>query len=267
METPQNTQLFVWRGQIKWDESVGAPAGALKKRDLIDELPYLADDYESKCPFCDHTYPPNTCRRDAGNMATTDATCQLCGFNYGDSWCEGMTFLERCGHVSFLKPMSVNCPELRLDELGTHLKRRYRDIYSIAPRTLERLVEDVYRNLGYATRLTPQARDGGFDVLLESAAGEQVLVEVKRYSEDRSVGIDIVRQLLGVQLDLGVRKAKIVTSTRFTRPARELAAKSGVALGGYWVDLVDADELVRALGIYKLALPPLHLIDDLKSLP
>ena len=162
--------------------------------------------------------------------------------------------------VSILRELNVNSSEIGLDELGSHLRRRRDDIYYLTPLRFEQLVEDVFTNLGYATRRTLQTRDGGYDIiLLERSTGDQILVECKRYRANRRVGVGIVRELIGVQILTGIRRAKLVTSSTFTKPAMEAAESLYIVSSSLDLELVDSDDLFRALEIYNTRLPPLNI--------
>lgn len=74
------------------------------------------------------------------------------------------------GHLPFreLKSFDVSDPNIALDELATHLKRKFTDIHTITPRRFEGLVAEIFRSLGWQTRLTKQSADGGVDIYLLS---------------------------------------------------------------------------------------------------
>src|SRR5262249_52759453 len=55
--------------------------------------------------------------------------------------------------------LPINDARLGLDELGSHLRRRFTDVHSVPWRTFEMLVADIYRHLGYDVHLTQQTRD------------------------------------------------------------------------------------------------------------
>ena len=124
-----------------------------------------------------------------------------------------------------------------------------------------KIVEDVFASNGqFTTRRTTRGTDDSCDIiLLEHSSGEQILVECKKYASDRRVGVSVVRHMLGVMLLEKRRHAKIVTSSRFTEPARE--AVIDASLEGYRIDLVDASALAKELGVYNERLPPLDAID------
>jgi len=115
--------------------------------------------------------------------------------------------------IGILKSLNASDGELALKELGVHLRRQFSDARLITPRRFEELVGDVYRNLGFSVRITAQTHDGGFDlVLVERSTGEQTLVECKRYTNGAMVGVDLVRQLIGVQLLQDIPRANAAVS-------------------------------------------------------
>jgi restriction system protein len=158
-------------------------------------------------------------------------------------------------YLSSLRDFAVNDAEVSLKELGAHLRRNVSDIYTISPRRFELLVAELFREHGYAVRLTKAARDGGYDVvLLERGSGEQTLIECKRYQVGRRVGVGAVRQLLGVQLREAARHAKLVTTSSFTREAvKEVAQVERNS--PFTLELVDIEGLMRAMAVFNTALP------------
>jgi hypothetical protein len=93
-------------------------------------------------------------------------------------------------------------------------------------------------------------------MLLEESSGNQVVVECKRYSAERKVGVAIVRQLLGVQFLNDFRSAKLVTTSTFTAGAMDVQGNT-VQRGELDLELVDIARLSEFLGFYNSELPPL----------
>jgi SNF2 family DNA or RNA helicase len=115
-----------------------------------------------------------------------------------------------------------------------------------SPTEFEQTVKRLYDAWGFRTRLTPATRDLGVDVLaFRNTAGggtEKIAVQCKRHSLDNPVGTPDVRNLLGtLNADLSYTKGVLVTTSRFSRDARDLASKIGR------LDLVDGRQLSRHL--------------------
>ena len=252
--------LFVWRDkrafeldgkQLRWYDP---------KKDTADTFGRLYESAEDSCPFCGFTHEKKAFDGwQAKNVMVRSITCVRCGFfferddRYILDW---DAIVRRTLTASLLKELSINDAELGLDELGSHLKRAFADSYSLAPRRFEELVEDIYKGMGYGTRLTKCTRDGGLDiVLLENSDGDQIIVECKRWAKDRKVTVDVVRQMVGVQVLRKANRARIVTTSHFTKDA-EAEVALAAQVGGFEIDLVDADALLKELELYNTELPP-----------
>ena len=106
-------------------------------------------------------------------------------------------------------------------------------------------MEEVFKRQGFQTRLTPQTRDGGKDIIVtKSILGRPVmfLIECKRYNEMNKIGVDIVRALYGVQTAERANKAIIVTSSYFTEDAQRFVEQQKTM-----IDLFDIDDLIRLM--------------------
>jgi restriction system protein len=95
----------------------------------------------------------------------------------------------------------------------------------------ERLVVDLFQHLGFSARKTSAGADGGVDIELRShstplTAPPQALIQCKAKSSSR-VGVDKVRELLGVVTATGAGRGVLVTNTEFTAEARGFAAPVG----------------------------------------
>ena len=272
--TELNTpELLVWRGQLG---AVFHKGDWHQSEEVV--VPDVYDNYVTRCPFCQNSYHQSVDiiheheREDEIDDATGEKVtclggklitqkCKRCGFwhSFEETVCATPgQYIERIYLFANLRIIDINEATVVLEELGSHLKRRYSDRFMLTSRQFERLVEDVYSHLGYRTRLTQQTWDDGYDVvLLERSSGEQILVECKRYTTGHNVGVNVVRQILGVQLVSGVHRAKIVTTTRFTDPAKDVSETVNQGVSGYELELVDADRFLRHLEVYNTELPPL----------
>jgi Restriction endonuclease len=274
-------KLFVWRGDILFnriDTNVYKPYPP----------PYGHIDEQMKkggiCPFC------NIALSDSLKQIKFDRIikfghqerkniCNICGFTrvrqlYTDAsladeqdiamGTEADRFQVE-DKLSTIQNYGINNEELHLHEIGSHLKNNYSDIYQLSPRKFEELVADVFKNSGYTVELTPQTKDGGVDIfILKGSDIENIIVECKRYSEKRKVGVSVVRSMLGVQLLRNSKEAKIVTTSGFTLGAiNEASIANNVT--SYNLDLVDANELLSLLNVYNTALPKLQNLDYFKS--
>ena len=116
-----------------------------------------------------------------------------------------------------------------------------KDIYKIPSREFEELLKELLESKGFSVDMTKQTRDGGYDLIaLQSSGGydHKFLVECKRYSQERKVGISIVRELLHVLDKENANRAMIVTTSTFSRDV--IAERN---LTPYKLDLHDIGDL------------------------
>lgn len=118
-------------------------------------------------------------------------------------------------------------------------------VYSLTSRQFEEFVAEVFRRNGYTTELTPPARDGGKDVIATINNGGVSIclyIECKLYDRNDPVGVGIVRKAAGVRGHDRVNKAIVVTTSRYTKPARTFAEEEN-----HLIQLMDLDDLLRML--------------------
>lgn len=118
-------------------------------------------------------------------------------------------------------------------------------LYSLTPREFEQVVEQVFQDNGFETLLTPETRDGGKDIVATKyVMGKPVVfyIECKKYGCKKTIGINIVRQLYGVQMADRVNKAILVTTAHFSSDARDFAEQQNTL-----IDLFDIDEFHELL--------------------
>jgi hypothetical protein len=109
-------------------------------------------------------------------------------------------------------------------------------------RALETLVCKLCEGFGAQAHVTPPTRDGGYDVEAVFRVGDsnyRVLIEAKRWKQDRKVGIATVDRVLGVRHRLNADKVCIVTTSSFSNVAKCVVAKLQTE-----IDLVDRGGLL-----------------------
>ncbi|WNN53243.1 restriction endonuclease [Hafnia alvei] len=100
-------------------------------------------------------------------------------------------------------------------------------LLDITSREFELLTAYLYKKKGYIVTITPRSRDGGYDILAEKKSDrqyERLYIECKRYTEN--VGVKITRNVLGLLSIENATKGVVVTSSYFTKSARNEAQKS-----------------------------------------
>lgn len=116
---------------------------------------------------------------------------------------------------------------VKLPELVRRVAESPDFLDGLTPREFEELVAELLAGHGWEVSLTPQTRDGGYDILGVSrdATGFESswAVECKHYRSDRKVGVDVLRELYGVKESLGFSQGVLVTSSTVTSDARRFA--------------------------------------------
>jgi len=108
------------------------------------------------------------------------------------------------------------------DEMIARLSKQPERLYELPPRAFEELIAELLSRDGLEVYLTPQARDGGRDILAKSRQllGDHLyLVECKRYAPTRPVGVALLRALYGVVAADKATMGVLVTTSRFSRDA------------------------------------------------
>lgn len=105
-------------------------------------------------------------------------------------------------------------------------------------REFEILVGQWFRTQGYTVTGTGGVADGGIDLVL-MRDGETYLVQCKQWKAFK-VGVNIVRELLGVMAARGAAGGFIVTSGVFTEDARRFASDCNITL-------IDGERLSEVL--------------------
>lgn len=173
--------------------------------------------------------------------------------NYSDSECDG-------GHFVQSPEINVNYYEFNYDDYDEETIDKVVNqacinifevlndkdaIYRLSPREFEELVAELFRQQGFNIELTPETRDGGCDVIATKNIGGlpfMLLIECKKYAFEHPVGVTLIRSLLGVQGDRKANKAVLVTTSKFTKPAREFAERQQ-----HLISLMDINDLLRMM--------------------
>lgn len=119
----------------------------------------------------------------------------------------------------------------------------------LTPRRFEEIVAELLSQQGYSVELTPPSQDGGFDMYAARKDGLGrflFLVECKRYTPPNKVGVSIVRSLHGVVQQQQANAGIVVTSSFFTRGAKEFQQRIP-----YQVQLQDYLAIQQWLDILK----------------
>jgi DNA-binding transcriptional regulator/RsmH inhibitor MraZ len=127
------------------------------------------------------------------------------------------------------------------NDLLTEFAERPDLLHGLPARRFEELVAELFARQGFTVTLTQKTRDGGADLYLveHSAIGKTLtVVECKRYAPHRRVGVSVVRQLIGVVEAKRATAGLLVTTSTFSRDAKELGADFQFRIGLQDYDLL-----------------------------
>jgi restriction system protein len=134
-----------------------------------------------------------------------------------------------------------------------HRQRALSDLAALSWQQFEEVIADAFRQHGYRVQETGGrgTADGGVDLVLVRD-GETTVVQAKHWRSDR-VGVQLVRELYGVQMARGADRSLFVVQGDYTADARWFAESVGMTL-------VDGEELLRIIGAdlsgAELEMPP-----------
>ncbi len=124
-------------------------------------------------------------------------------------------------------------------------------ILEATPSFFERMIIDLLLKMGYGgSRLEAgeqlgRSGDGGVDgVIREDRLGlDRIYLQAKRYQPGNTIGSETVQAFLGALVNYGAQKGVLITTSGFSKAARDKAAQSGHLR----LILIDGDELTRLL--------------------
>lgn len=123
--------------------------------------------------------------------------------------------------------------------------RSVEEILGLHPKEFENFVAAVFENRGYkVNKVTGYVKDHGIDVVLEKA-GKKYAVQAKRYSRKNYVKEHEVRDFFGSYIADGYAGGFFVTTSFFSKPAKEWAHSRGV-------NLVSGKKLLTMMNSYHL---------------
>ena len=140
-------------------------------------------------------------------------------------------------------------------EVCRYLAEHPKMLHRINPRTFEELVAEIFRTHGWNVELTARTRDHGYDIVAvrqNQPHSTRVLIEAKRFSPERPVGVHVVRALYAVKALNSVSQVILATSSRVSRPAKIEFSR----VIPWELDFIERDAILewcRRYGAVKLA--------------
>ena len=154
--------------------------------------------------------------------------------------------MDRLSHYA---PVERPCAEPRAAGPSTrsHRPLEERDLRRMGPRKFERLVADLYRQLGYEVTQTPYVRDGGKDVIARRGA-EILFIECKLHQAKGSVGRRDLMVFHSAIVSGHATRGIFVTTARVTRDARTFARDLNI-------EILELRSLLRLLAGHGFETP------------
>ncbi len=122
-------------------------------------------------------------------------------------------------------------------------------LHALTSRQFEEMVAELFNGFGFEVELTKATRDGGRDVVAVGGdiAEVKYVIECKRYTRKRAVGVNVIREIHGVAMDEGATKGIVATTSRFTKDAIRHIQRNRYRLEGRdfngvveWLERYDA---------------------------
>jgi pSer/pThr/pTyr-binding forkhead associated (FHA) protein len=120
-------------------------------------------------------------------------------------------------------------------------------VITLHPYEFEKLVAELFARLGFESAVTKQTGDGGVDVIAVNKGvifRGKYLVQCKRYSISHKVSLPEVMSFFG-RIAAEHAKGIFVTSSNFTRHAKQFAESNGI-------NLIDGEELKTLVQRHQL---------------
>lgn len=145
--------------------------------------------------------------------------------------------IERLNEIK-LKIQNSEVELIRLVNLKNATKLDY--LISLNPFVFEKVIGDLYTQLGYKVKQTPKTNDKGKDLVMHKG-GKKFIVECKRYNHKNLVGRPEIQKFYAVCVEENVEFGFFITTSDFT-----LGAKT------YPHDIGNKIQLVNGIALIKL---------------
>lgn len=167
-------------------------------------------------------------------------------FNYSDAECSGGEFIDPpVAEIEYEFDDYYYDEAYREYEKAEEVLEFHRNrIKNMSHRDFEFFVADIFEKLGFSIKITPATRDGGKDIVATKSTPMPytLIVECKHWGEEHKVDVSVVRSVYGVQMATQANQSVVVTSSKFTKDAREFAEERKTLM-----TLWDIDDLLKLI--------------------
>jgi len=156
---------------------------------------------------------------------------------------------ESHGIYNLLDPQMIpdnrtcDISNVKYDEILQKLITKPELLKSTTPKKFEEVIAEIYHKFGYQVSCVGKTGDGGVDIYAvqkDDINHSLHLIQCKRYSG--KVGVSHIRELYGVQNNLKANKGVLVTTSSFTRGAKEFQEKNC-----WQIQLIDFEGIKQLL--------------------
>lgn len=164
-------------------------------------------------------------------------------FDLANLWGYHVIFKEDSEQI-YNKSIHVDVCEVN-DELLKILNSNPDYLYQLSSRKFEEVIAEIFVKKGYDITLTPVTHDGGKDIYVvqkDDLGSFLFLVECKKYAPNHHVGLDVIQRLYGVVSDEMATGGIVVTTSYFTKSAKDFQQKHS-----FQMSLKDFDSIRKWL--------------------
>ncbi|MDQ1351289.1 MAG: restriction system protein [Acidobacteriota bacterium] len=141
------------------------------------------------------------------------------------------------------EPVSSSMEHTKFSEILKATSHNPELIKRTSPERFEELIAELFSQMGFNTKRVGKTGDGGVDIYAvrpDVATPTIHLIQCKRYSG--RVGVSHIRELYGVKSDSKTNQAVFVTTSGYTRGAKEFAERN------CWeIRLIDFEDIKKIL--------------------
>ncbi|HSW92046.1 MAG TPA: restriction endonuclease [Candidatus Saccharimonadales bacterium] len=166
---------------------------------------------------------------------------------------------------AFLTIHIIHLPDGRIHGLSdaeSIIRARYFDaktdnsvLYSLDPTEFEHVVEALYHEMGYSTKMTKATHDGGRDIIadkIQPGSKEHIVISCKRVRA--TVEPADYREIMAVVEDEKATKGAVVTTSDFSSEAHQYAKRNPR------IELIGQEDLQKMLNEYLGTTWNAHLV-------
>lgn len=169
--------------------------------------------------------------------------------NFVESVLRKITLLRKVIEKDKVPEELVQVVQTITQELVKYLGKHPEALRTIKPRQFEELIAEILASYGWRVQLTPESKDGGYDIYAISKDLSGVenhwIIECKKYASHRKVGVNTVRSLYGVGTNLRVGNMMLATTSDFTKGVKDFKASR------YDMDLRNYESVLDWVNTYE----------------